>query len=85
MGLDGPNAAYVILGGGIGAGKSTVAEIFVEEGFHLIAADEVGAEILGPGADATKVVARQWPTVYGSFERNCGSSSAGTDRVRRRR
>ncbi|GMQ93969.1 MAG: dephospho-CoA kinase [Acidimicrobiia bacterium] len=61
MGLDGPNAAHVLLGGGIGAGKSTVAEIFVQDGFHVIDADEIGAEILGPGADATRLVAQQWP------------------------
>lgn len=62
MGLDGPDEAHVLLGGGIGAGKSTVAEEFGRLGFTVFDADEIGAEVLAPGTDATEAVAERWPT-----------------------
>ncbi|MGI9665975.1 MAG: dephospho-CoA kinase [Acidimicrobiia bacterium] len=55
------HAARVVLGGGIGAGKSTVAELFGDHGFGLIIADEVGREVLSPGTKAVDQVARRWP------------------------
>jgi len=61
MASDGPNAAHVLLGGGIGAGKSAIADLFVEAGFLLIEADRVGAEVLRPDTEATLAVARFWP------------------------
>jgi dephospho-CoA kinase len=63
MGLDGPDDARVLLGGGIGAGKSTVAEEFGRFGFTVFDADAVGAEVLRPGTDATDAVAQRWPAV----------------------
>ena len=63
MGLDGPDAARVLLGGGIGAGKSTVAEEFGRSGFVVIDADTIGAQVLGPGTEATVALAQFWPGV----------------------
>jgi len=63
MGLDGPDDARVLLGGGIGAGKSTVAEEFGRFGFTVFDADTIGAEMLRPGTDATHAVVQRWPTV----------------------
>ncbi len=63
MGLDGPDDARVLLGGGIGAGKSTVAEEFGRFGFTVFDADAIGAEVLRPGTDATDAVAQRWPAV----------------------
>lgn len=61
MGSDGPIANRVLLGGGIGAGKSAVADIFVQAGFLLIEADGIGAEVLRPDTVAARSVAEIWP------------------------
>jgi dephospho-CoA kinase len=61
MGLDGSGAARVLLGGGIGAGKSTVAEVFSTFGFYVIDADEIGTEVLAPETSETRSVAQLWP------------------------
>lgn len=63
MTSDGPNTAYVLLGGGIGAGKSVIADLFVQAGFLLIEADTVGAEVLAPHTEATRAVAKIWPEI----------------------
>ncbi len=56
----------MLLGGGIGAGKSVIADLFVQAGFLLIEADAVGAEVLAPHTEATRAVAKIWPeTVRG--------------------
>ncbi len=61
----------MLLGGGIGAGKSSVAGLFVDAGFTLIESDRIGAEVLRPGTAATDDVARVWPGVVhdGSIDR----------------
>jgi dephospho-CoA kinase len=53
----------VLLGGGIGAGKSTVAGVFDDHGFEVIVADDVGRAVLAPGTDAVDLVAMRWPDV----------------------
>lgn len=53
----------VLLGGGIGAGKSSVAGVFAEAGYVLIEADRVGADVLAPGTEATRCVGLEWPDV----------------------
>ncbi len=63
MASDGPNAANVLLGGGIGAGKSVIADLFVQAGFLLIEADAVGAEVLASHSEATRAVAKIWPEI----------------------
>ena len=57
------SAIRVILGGGIGAGKTSVGSLFATQGFTLIVADDVGCEVLAPGSDATRQVEQRWPTV----------------------
>jgi len=63
MGSDGPRTHHILLGGGIGAGKSSVARLFAESGYLEIAADRVGVDVLRPGTEATVAVAREWPIV----------------------
>ena len=53
----------VLLGGGIGAGKSTVAAEFGKAGFELIEADEVARGLLARGTRETAAVAELWPEV----------------------
>lgn len=64
-----PDAAehpVLILGGGIGAGKSRVASVFAERGFEVVEADTVGHGVLEHNVDAIAAVASLWPdTVEG--------------------
>jgi dephospho-CoA kinase len=71
MSSDGPRKHRVLLGGGIGAGKSSVAALFVEAGFTHVESDRIGADVLRPGTVATGDVARAWPGVVhgGSIDR----------------
>ncbi|MGI9585724.1 MAG: dephospho-CoA kinase [Acidimicrobiia bacterium] len=63
--------ARVLLGGGIGAGKSTVAALMGSADFRVVNADAVGREVLAPGTEATTLVGEMWPTVLvdGSIDR----------------
>jgi dephospho-CoA kinase len=45
------------LTGGIGSGKSTVARMFADLGAHVLDADELVREMLGPGGEAVDAVA----------------------------
>jgi dephospho-CoA kinase len=51
----------LLLGGGIGAGKSRVAAEFAEHGFEVIEADKVGHDVLERNDDAIAAVAGMWP------------------------
>jgi dephospho-CoA kinase len=53
----------VVVGGGIGSGKTTVAEIMGRLGAAVVVADEVGHEVLEPGGAAHDMVAATWPQV----------------------
>ena len=53
----------VVLGGGIGAGKSTVGEVFRRNGFVVLSADEVGRDVLAVGSPTVDLVARRWPAI----------------------
>lgn len=55
--------ARVLVGGGIGAGKSSVVGVFAARGFRTIVADDVGRSILGAGEPAVSLVADRWPGV----------------------
>jgi len=44
------------LTGGIGSGKSTVARMFADLGAHVLDADELVREMLGPGGEAVDAV-----------------------------
>ena len=63
MGSEGSRVSRVVLGGGIGAGKSSVARLFAESGYLHVEADRVGADVLRPGTEATSAVEREWPSV----------------------
>lgn len=52
----------VAIGGGIGAGKSSVLEVFEGAGFVVIQADVVGHDVLAPGHAAGETVMRRWPS-----------------------
>lgn len=56
-------AARVLLGGGIGAGKSAVAAIFERAGFLVIEGDEIGRSLLAAGTPETSAVQELWPSV----------------------
>ncbi|MEE8484962.1 MAG: dephospho-CoA kinase [Acidimicrobiia bacterium] len=56
-------AARVLLGGGIGAGKSAVAVIFERAGFLVIEADEIGRSLLAAGTPEAAAVQELWPSV----------------------
>lgn len=51
------------LTGGIGAGKSAVAEVFRERGALIIDADVLAREALAPGTPGQRAVAAAWPEV----------------------
>lgn len=52
-----------MLGGGIGAGKSEVADFLAGQGALVVVADRLGHDILEPGGAAFDDVARRWPGV----------------------
>ena len=51
----------LLLGGGIGAGKSRVGSEFAKRGFEVIEADKVGHDVLEHNVDAITSVADVWP------------------------
>jgi len=51
------NIPVVGLTGGIGAGKSTVAKMFEDQGVAIIDADQLGRSIVEPGTPALKAIA----------------------------
>lgn len=56
-------SARIIVGGGIGAGKSTVLEQLSEAGFFVIEADKIGHDVLVLDSDVGRSVAERWPSV----------------------
>ncbi len=47
-----PDGKYIIgITGGIGSGKSTVADLFRKRGFHIIDADDVARDVVKPGSE----------------------------------
>lgn len=68
--LRGPHR--LVVGGGIGAGKSTVASLLAQRGASLIEADRIGHEVLEPGGSAFEMVAARWPhlVVEGRIDRS---------------
>jgi len=51
------------LTGGIGSGKSTVAEIFTDLGAYVVDTDVIAREVVAPQSDGLLEVARLWPAV----------------------
>lgn len=56
---------YIVgLTGGIGSGKTTVAELFVQKGASLVDTDAIAHELTGPGGEAMpELIARFGPAV----------------------
>ncbi len=52
----------IILTGGIGAGKSYVAERLADRGWNVIEADRIGHDVLEPGGSAFAAVVERWPS-----------------------
>jgi dephospho-CoA kinase len=60
------------LTGGIGSGKSTVAEVWRERGAAIIDADLLAREVVAPGSDGLRAIAKRWPEAIadeGSLDR----------------
>ena len=53
------------LTGGIGAGKSEVAQIFAELGALVIDADEMARLAVAPGSEGLERIRARWPSVVG--------------------
>jgi len=53
----------VLLGGGIGSGKSTAAGLFAALGAAVFSADEAAHQVLEPGEAAYSLVVKRWPDV----------------------
>jgi dephospho-CoA kinase len=53
----------VLLGGGIGAGKSSVGALFADRGFTVVEADIIGHEVLAGDGDVRSAIGRRWPDV----------------------
>ncbi|TKB51283.1 dephospho-CoA kinase [Ferrimonas sediminicola] len=50
------SALLIGLTGGIGSGKSTVADLFAKRGIELIDADLIAREVVAPGSDGLKAI-----------------------------
>ncbi len=57
------HAIRVGLTGGIGSGKSAVADIWRERGAAIIDADLLAREAVAPGTDGLRAIAQRWPAV----------------------
>lgn len=55
--------SVVLIGGGIGAGKTSVSRVFSDHGFSVISTDEIGRDVLAWGSPGVDAVARLWPRV----------------------
>ena len=53
----------ILLGGGIGAGKTAVGEALSDRGFSVIDADRIGHDVLENDADVIAAVTERWPAV----------------------
>lgn len=63
----------VALTGGIASGKSIVAEIFRQRGFHLYSADRAGRELMLPGSPAYEPILKRFGPAILSGDRAAGS------------
>lgn len=62
----------ILLGGGIGAGKTIAGRRFAVHGFTVVEADRLGHEVLEPGGAAFDDVVARWPAalVDGRIDRS---------------
>ena len=68
----------VCLTGGIGSGKSSVAQLFAERGIEVVDADALAHQLTGPGGAAL-------PPIVGEFGADALDASGALDRTRMRR
>jgi dephospho-CoA kinase len=66
----------VIVTGGIGSGKSTVAAMLGDLGATVIEADRIGHEVLAPGGPCFREVAEAWPAAVENGEIDRGRLAA---------
>jgi dephospho-CoA kinase len=57
------NSINIGLTGGIGSGKSAVAEVWRERGALIIDSDHLAREVVAPGSRALAEIALRWPAV----------------------
>jgi len=71
----------ILLGGGIGAGKSLAGHRFACLGFTVVEADRLGHEVLEPGGPAFGEVVTRWPEVLidGCIDRSSLASIVFSD------
>ncbi len=62
------DTSVYVLGGGIGAGKSTVLEEFARAGFAVIEADAIGHDVLGATRVSGREVMARWPEAVADGE-----------------
>ncbi len=53
------------LTGGIGSGKSALAELFAQRGATVIDADRLAREVVAPGSPGLAAIAARWPQAIG--------------------
>ncbi len=75
--------------GGIGTGKTTVAEYLAEKGYLVISADKVAREIVEPGSPALEDLAREFGNEIiredGSLDRQKLAALAFADKYKKKR
>ena len=66
-----PTNTPILILGGIGSGKSTIARLFRSHGVKVIDADRIGHAVLEPDGEAFAAVAERWPAavVKGRIDR----------------
>ena len=78
-----PSALRLIISGGLGAGKSTIAARLRELGAFVIEADLIGHEVLEPEGAAYAAVSQRWPAsvVDGRIDRGALAAIVFDDQV----
>lgn len=76
-----PTGRRIVVGGGIGAGKSAVCDILARRGFTVVNADEIGHQLLVDDAVSIGRIAELWPeaVVDGTVDRTVLAHSVFSD------
>jgi len=76
-----PSSVRILLGGGLGSGKSRVGRRFRDLGAEVVEADRLGHAVLEPGGEAFADVTRRWPEVLvgGHVDRSALAGIVFTD------
>ncbi len=73
--------AYIVaLTGGIGSGKSTVADMFARLGVPVTDADIIARQVVEPGTPALQAIADHFGTLDSGCRRHTGQSSTAPGR-----